>query len=80
MRDEETGVKNMIPLIMYIIIGMLIIAVVGLLIALIVVLRKRSKLRNRCAICGYRLEKTQLQCPHCGNRRLINEGDIPGYK
>jgi len=70
----------MIPLIIYIIIGILIIAVVGLAIKLIVFLRKRSKLHNRCAVCGYQLEKMQLQCPHCGNRRLINEGDIPGYK
>ncbi len=65
--------------ILIIIIAISVFIVVGLIIALIILLRKQNW-RNRCANCGFRLKKLDLQCPHCGNRRLINEKDIPGYK
>lgn len=67
------------PIFIYGIIAFLGIAVIALAIALVIVLKNRDY-RNRCAVCGYRLQPMQLQCPHCGNRRLINEADIPNQK
>ena len=73
-KRRERG--EMGPIFLYGIIAVLGIAVIGLAIALVILLKNKDY-RNRCAACGYRLQPSQLQCPHCGNRRLINEADIP---